>query len=121
MQPMAGLLPQSGEIENVLDMSAQVGGPDAQRRAAQEDVLADRRVGVEAQRNVEQRLARARYADLPRGRRVDAIEHAQQGGLSGTVTPKNGDAVTFVRLEADVVENPRIVALGRVECGAKQG
>jgi hypothetical protein len=83
--------PDLGELDDLVELARDLAARHAEDRAAQEDVLAPRQLGVEAGADLEQAADPPFEPGVPGGRIGDAAQDLQQRALAGAVVADDAD------------------------------
>ncbi|MNT00804.1 hypothetical protein D3C72_1352480 [compost metagenome] len=93
-----------------------------QQRCIHVDIVAARKLGVEASPQLQQRRNAAVRAHLAAGWLQRAAHHLQQGGFAGTIAPDDADRLALAHTQVQVVQRPEfaVVVLRRTPHHARQ-
>src|SRR5699024_9269517 len=108
------VVPELGEVGDLLDLGLHLLARLPEEQAADDDVLVARDLGVHAHAEVEHGRHAAADPGGAAGGLVDAGQQPQQRGLAGSVVPDEADAVPLLKGQGDVLEGFDDDDVGRV-------
>ena len=94
-----------GEVDDLVELAADLGHPHAEDGAVEKDVLPPRKLRMKARADFQQRAHASANAGRPTRGPGDAAEDLQQGRLSGPVATDDPHDFPGVDLKAHVVEH----------------
>src|SRR5439155_7666098 len=100
-----------GEVDDLVEVPANVCAGETVDGAGQVDVVAAAEVGLEAGAELEERAHAAADLDPPAGRLDDSGEQAQQRRLAGAVAADEPDRMSGLDPKGDVVEGDHLACL----------